>query len=74
MNLIYICLCLSIVLNIAFIVILHIEHEKSCDRLLSRDLTDYKTAVGELKKEPQLSSHERAIKEWRSKGEKNGEK
>ena len=55
------------ILNLILVFLLHREHERNCDRLLSRDLVDYKTAIGDLKKEQYQSSHTRAIEVWRSK-------
>lgn len=70
MNTIYIITLICLAAVIAVLEILHfIERRDLCDRLMSRDLSEYKRERSPSAPEPpRESAHRRAINQWRSAG------
>ena len=62
------CLLLSVSFNCLLVRSMYKAHKDECMRLMCKDASEYKAMTEEVKKEPVESAHQRAIREWREKG------
>ena len=62
------CLLLSVSFNCLLVRSMYKAHKDECMRLMCKDAGEYKAMTEEVKKEPVESAHQRAIREWREKG------
>ena len=62
------CLLLSVSFNCLLIREMQKEHRDTCDRLMCKDVREYKAVTDDAEKTPAESAHSKAIREWREKG------
>ena len=62
------CLLLSIGFNCLLVRSMYKAHKDECMRLMCKDASEYKVMTEDVKREPVESAHQRAIREWREKG------
>ena len=61
-------LLVSLLLNCLLVRTMYKEHEKTCTRLMCKDVAEYKAITEDSEKQQVETPHQKALRKWREKG------